>query len=470
MLWGLLASPGAADPATRSPQINDAIHLLDLWIEEQMAYHGSPGLSLGIVYDQELIWSAGYGSTHLGADTAITPGTPFRIGSVSKLFTATAILILRDQGKLRLDDPVARHLPQFRIQSPFQQSPEITLRHVLTHTAGLPREGAFPYWTTHKFPSQAEILKALTEQTAIHPPGEVYQYSNLGLGILGHVVAAVSGKTYAEFVRENIFEPLGMLSSAVFPDDRMIARLPAAWMRRMPDGRRRRHDYYSMEGLAAAGNIVSTVEDLARFAALQFRGGPAGGGQILRGSTLREMHRPHFVHASWDGGRALGWSVSLRKGKTFVLHGGWIGGHRTYLILVPNEKIAVLAMTNADDESPSRYGFQAYDLVGPALLAAATPEPAAEKPADPAWQDYGGTYSDPWGWEYKVFILNNHLVMYGLDYPPADDPRPGITQLEPVAEHTFRMDNGEFVVFEMDTDGQVKRVKRRADYLEPLKP
>lgn len=466
LLCGLLTLPAVADPTARSPRVTDAIHLLDLWIEEEMTYHQSPGLALGIVHDQELVWAAGYGSVRADGEPSITPATPFRIGSVSKLFTSTAILLLRDRGKVHLDDPVAKHLPEFRVQSPFEHSPEITLRHLLTHTSGLPREGAFPYWTTHEFPTREEILTALANQTAIHPPGEVYKYSNLGMGILGHVVAAVAGQPYEEFVRTSIFEPLGMNASQVFPTEETIADLPTAFMRRTPKGRRA-HDYYSMGGLAAAGNLVSTVEDLARFAMLQFRDGPAGGAQILRGSTLREMHRVHFLQPSWTNGRALGFAVSQRKEKTIVSHGGWIGGHRTHFLLVPNEKIAVVAITNADDESPSRFGFQAYDLVGPALVEAARPEPAAETPADPTWEMYVGTYSDPWGWEYKVFFQDNHLVVYGLDYPPTDNPTRSITHLDPVAEHTFRMGDGELVVFEMGTDGQVERVKRRSDYLYP---
>ena len=470
LLCGLLqlatGHPAAADPTTRAPQVDDAIHLLDLWIEEEMAYHQSPGLALGIVHDQEPVWAAGYGNSSPGGDTAITPTTAFRIGSVSKLFTSTAILLLRDRGKLHLDDPVSKHLPEFRVLSPFEHSPEITVRHLLTHTAGLPREGAFPYWTTHEFPSREEILSALAGQTAIHPPGEVYKYSNLGMGILGHVVAAVAGQSYEEFVHKNIFTPLGMEDSRVFPDEDTIANLPTAFMRRTPEGRRA-HDYYSMEGLAAAGNLVSTVKDLTRFAALQFRDGPEGGAQILRGSTLREMHRVHFLRPSWTSGRGLGFAVEQREGKTIVSHGGWIGGHRTHFLLVPSEKIAVVAMTNADDESPSRFSFQAYDLVGPALAEASRPEPTPPTPLDPAWEVYVGTYSDPWGWEYKVFFRDGHLVMYGLSYPPSGAPANSITRLEPVAEHTFRMGDGELVVFEMGDDGRVERVKRRSDYLYP---
>ena len=467
LIWPRLAQ---ADPTTLPPQVEDGLHLLDLWIEEQMAYHGIPGLALGIVNDQELVWSAGYGPLHPASQEPLTPTTPFRIGSVSKLFTSTAILLLRDQGRLRLDDPVVEHLKEFQIRNPFPHSPAVTIRHLLTHTGGLPREGAFPYWTTHEFPSGEEILEALAGQTLVQPPGEVYKYSNLGMGLLGHVVATVSGQSYEDFVREHIFEPLGMADSTVFPTPDILDLLPTAHMRRLPDGQRRAHDYYSLEGMASAGNLVSTVEDLARFAALQFRDGPMGDSQILRGSTLREMHRPQVLYSGWTRGIGLGFRVRHQDGKDLVSHGGWVGGHRTHFLLVPSEKVAVIAFTNADDASPSTFAQRAYELVGPALVASRRPEPTPKSGPDPAWQDYVGTYSDPWGWEYKVFFRDQGLVMYGLDYPPSDDPTRSLTRLEPVGPHTFRMGDGELVIFEMGEGGQVVRVQRRADFLEPVQP
>ncbi len=459
----------AGEPAELPPPVADAITLLDLWIDEQVAYRNLPGLSLGIVHDQELIWAKGYGFSDPQTRTPATPATVYRIGSVTKLFTATAIMQLRDQGKLRLDDPVARHLPGFKVRSPFPDAPAITIRHLLTHTSGLPREGAFPYWTTHEFPSRAEILAALPGQTAIHPPGETYKYSNLGMALLGAVVAAVSGESYPDYVRKHLFEPLGMSSTAVAPAGELLTRMSTPFMRRTPDGRRRVHDYYDMGGMAPAGNIVSTVTDLARFAALQFRDGPAAGEQILSGGTLREMHRPQFVYPSWGGGRGLGFAVTHRGGKNVVSHGGWIGGNRAHLFLVPSEKIAVVAMTNADDASPYAFSEQAYDVVGPALVEAVAPEPPAGK-ADPDWEKYLGVYADPWGWEYRVLVLGNQLVMYDHDYPPAEDAADAVTHLTPVAEHTFRMGDGELVVFELDEDGGVERVRRRYDYIYPLDP
>ena len=181
LLLVLPAIARAGDFLEEHRQVRDAVSLLDLWIQEQMAYQQIPGLAIGIVHDQEVIWSKGYGVEDLESQDPVTPATLFRLGSVTKLFTATAILQLRDQGKLRLDDPVTRHLPGFELKSTFEGAPEIALRHLLTHTAGLPREAAFPYWTTHEFPSTEELIAAVHTQSAIYPPDKTYKYSNLGL-------------------------------------------------------------------------------------------------------------------------------------------------------------------------------------------------------------------------------------------------------------------------------------------------
>ena len=165
--------------------VADAISLLDLWIKEQMAYRQLPSLTIGIVYDQELIWAQGYGYADLERQAPATPRTLYRIASITKTFTATAIMQLRDAGRLRLDDPVVDYLPWFQLRNPFDQAPVVTIRHLLTHTAGLPREAAFPYWTDHNFPTREQIREALPSQPMIYPPRLHLQVLQPGHGAAG---------------------------------------------------------------------------------------------------------------------------------------------------------------------------------------------------------------------------------------------------------------------------------------------
>lgn len=457
-----------AGQLVRAPEVADAIALLEIWIREQMTFRDAPGVVLGVVHAGELVWSQGYGWSDREARIPASPATEFRLGSLTKLFTSTAILQLRDAGKLGLDDPVRKHLPWFTPANPFPQAPPVTIRHLLTHTSGLPREAAFPYWTTHEFPSREQVRSALPSQILVYPPGETYKYSNLGMALLGEVVSTVSGESYADYIHRHITQPLGMKTTSLAPEPAQIARLARQYRRRLADGSRAVFEYYDTGAIAPAAAAVSNVEDLARFAALHLGHGPQGGQAVLSPATAAEMQRAQFVYPSWTGGRGLGFGVSRRDGTTFASHGGWIGGHRADLLLEPASGIAVIAFTNADDVSPGLFARKTFELVGRAVAAAAGLAAATAKTApDPVWQSYLGTYSDPWDWEHEVLILDGGLALYGHDYPPTDDPEESVIRLVPVGPHRFRMSDGELVVFELGADGRVLRMRRRSEILLP---
>ena len=186
--------------------------------------------------------------------------------------------------------------------------------------------------------------------------------------------------------------------------------------------------------------------------------------KILKASTAREMQRPHWVYSSWTGGRGLGFGISRRDGKTIVSHGGWIGGNRSHLLLVPSEKIAVLAMTNADDASPYTFSSEVYDVLGP-VIAKAIAKKLRRLPSTRRGTRFIGVYSDPWGWKEEVMVLDGKLVMYSYSYPPDEDADSGITPLVWVEGNRFKRPGGEYVVFEMAEDGTVARIKKRSGVL-----
>lgn len=451
------------------PEVADAITVFDNWVEQQLAHLGIPGLSIAFVYDQEIVWAKGYGYADVEKKIPAAPCTVYRIGSITKVFTSTAILQLRDQGKLRLDDPVSLHLPWFDVPDRFPDAPEITVRQLLTHTSGLAREPDFPYWTDHVFPTREQLAEAVPRQDPVHAPETTSHYSNLGIALLGEIVTEVSGQPWADYVEKNILQPLGMRSSSAAPGKDLLDRLAVGYMRLLPDGTRNVFDYYDTGAIAPAASIVSTVEDLSLFASLQFRDDPAGDDQILKGSTLREMHRIHWLSGSFSGGRGLGFDVNHRDNRTFVGKTGSIGGNVNRLLMVPSEKIAVVVSLNADDGNTAMFAKQAYEvLASPILKSTRTPETTAPE-VDPTWQRYVGLYTDPWDWEYKVLILGGELVMYSYNYPPWDDASNGFSRLTPVEGTTFRRPNNDLVIFELDDEGNVARIKRNNNYLLPKK-
>ncbi|HZW34256.1 MAG TPA: serine hydrolase [Isosphaeraceae bacterium] len=462
----------------QDPEVQSGIRLLEAWIDSQMAYRGLPGMSIGIVYDQDLIWSRGFGHADVEQQVPAGPETIYRIASISKLFTSTAILQLRDRGKLRLDDPVAAHLPWFALKGRDPDAPAVTIEHLLTHTAGLPRESAFPYWTDFAFPTREQIIETLPRQEVVYAPDTKWKYSNLAIALAGELVAAASGEPYEGYVGTNILEPLGMSSTSVVLPAAHRSRLATGYGRRLPDGRRAVRPFTEARGIAAAAGLSSTVGDLARFAALQFHTGPGPMGErpILKGSTLREMHRVHWLQPDWKSGWGLGFSVIHREERDLVGHGGWVAGYQTAMYFSPAEKVAVIALTNADDGHPypglpDSIVDHAFEWVAPAIRKAVAP---AAKPGDPdpAWQQYVGLYRDPW-YDRQVLILDGQLAM--IEPTEADVGR-SLGTLVPVGAHTFRLEggrpggpHGELVVFELDGEGKVTRMKIGENFSDRLR-
>ncbi len=193
-----LAAVGPQTDIRNDPRVISALELLEVWIDAQLAYDHIPGISAAIVHDQDLLWSRGFGYADLEAEAAISPQTIFSICSVSKLFTSIAVMQLRDAGKLNLDDPIDKHLPWFDIQQTYTDVAPATVRSLLTHTSGLPRESPFPYWTdpTFPFPTREAMMESVSGQRTLYPTDRYFQYSNLGMALLGEIVGAASSMPY----------------------------------------------------------------------------------------------------------------------------------------------------------------------------------------------------------------------------------------------------------------------------------
>ncbi|MEM5775573.1 MAG: serine hydrolase, partial [Anaerolineaceae bacterium] len=191
---------------------------------------------------------------------------------------------------------------------------------------------------------------------------------------------------------------------------------------------------------------------------------------ILSKHTLEEMHTVHWLDKDWQMGWGWGFEVLRLKGKTFVGHGGSLMGFRTNFMFNPEEKIAVITLTNSDDGEPALINERVYDWLSPALLKQYAPK-AEKKPADPAWQKLVGRYRSPWG-DMQIFIRNDELIV--ID-PSLDDPMLAVTRLIPIGENRFRIEDkggfgspGEETVFEFDENGKVCRIQSGMSYTYPI--
>ena len=453
------------------PDVRSQIDLLAAWIEAQRAYRGWPGLSIALVHDRQVLWAQGFGWADIEAKTPATPATLYRVASITKTFTATALLQLRDAGKLALDDEVRRHLPWFTPPATHADAPPITLRHILTHTTGLAREAPFPYWTDLQFPAIDEIRAAVATQEAVLATEDRWKYSNLAFVLAGEVVAAASGMPWAAYVRSHILEPLGMHASGVTDVPADHPGLARGYTRRLPSGARGPVGPYDLKGVSAAAALTTSVEDLARFVMLQLGSAPALGASrppVVRASTRREMHRVHWLQPDWEAGWGLGFHIYRAHDRTLVGHGGSLRGYRSDFRFAPEARLGVIVLINADDGDAQLVVNKTFEWVAPAIgRATAAPPPVA----DPEWRRYLGRYRNAWG-DAEVLVIGGRLTLIG---PALADPMWAPATLVPTGVHTFRLEtkdgfgsHGERVVFELDAAGRVTRLTIGANHIVPV--
>jgi D-alanyl-D-alanine carboxypeptidase len=453
------------NPAT-DPDVLGAQRLFTAWAEGQLRSRGYPGMAVGVVSDQRLIWANGFGLANVAGKVPMTSQTKIRMASHSKLFTATAIMQLREQGKLQLDDPVSKHLPWFSVTSPRPDDPPITIEELLTHSSGLPREAA-DHWTTFAFPTREELKTLVPKRQAAFPAETRWKYSNLAYTLAGLIVEQVSGEPWADYITRHIYQPLGMVNSSV---DKDVPGLATGYGRRMPDGSRAMMPFVDARGMAAATGITSTVEDMARFVSAQFRKGAAGGDRILNTASLREMHRVRMLENNWTRGNGIGFSVTRNRDKLYVGHGGSYPGYITNTLIDLNGKVGVIVLTNAQDGDASGIATQLMNTVGEAVAKAARTADQKVK-WNPAWSRFAGLYRGRGG-DQHVVELNEKLVIINPEAANLDNP----IELEPLGDGTFRYvapvgggPVGEVVRF-VEENGQVVRMVTGDSYVERVRP
>jgi CubicO group peptidase (beta-lactamase class C family) len=369
---------------------------------------------------------------------------------------------LREQGKLRLDDPVSQHLPWFRMTPAGEDDGAVTIEQLLTHSSGLQRE-AGDHWTSADFPTGDELRSLIGNRHAAFAPQVRWKYSNLAYSIAGQIVEARSGEPWASYVGRHIFTPLGMTASSVDVDAPGMA---TGYGRRMPDGTREAFGFIDSRGMAPATGVTSTVEDMARFVSAQFRRGPRGDSRILSTGSLREMHRVRSLEETWTNGNAIGFSVTRVGDKTYVGHGGSYPGYTTHTLIQLDARVGVIVLTNAADSEPSAIARQLMTTVGEAVAKRTTPKPSAV-PWETSWARFAGLYRGRSG-DTQVVLLNERLVIITPNAPTLENP---IT-LDPLGDGRFRYTArtgvgviGEIVRF-AEENGRVTRIYMGDSYAE----
>lgn len=449
-------------PSLAADDLSNELALAESWLAAQRAYDHVPGLSAAIVHDQELLWSGASGFSDLESQRPAEADTIYGICSISKLFTGIAVMQLRDQGKVGLDDPVSTLLPWFNLKQNFEGSPEVTLRNLLTHASGLPREADEPYWVgpDFPFPTRERVRELLGGQSTIYAADRYHQYSNLGLSLVGEIVAEKSGQDYTAYVDEHVLGPLGLTDTSTgFPTDNREPRIATGYGYSGRDGALPPMPRYDARGITPAAGFASTALDLARFASWQFRllGGKPD--KVLQANTLREMQRVQWMDWDWSIARGLAFGVYRIGDRTLTGHGGDCPGFNTRLYMDPVSRYAVVTMANRNYVNVGGYAAKIFDILeaGGTTQEKTDEQTAASIDLEP----YIGNYDvRPWGGEDMVFRWKGGLAMINL---PTMDPLGGLVRLRHIEGdrfHTVRSDDqdGHEVSFQRNAAGEVTHI------------
>ena len=345
-VW-MSTAPAAAQAPAFAPELRDR---LDAMAAAELASDGIAGATVGVVVGGSLVWAKGYGLADIEAKTPATADTVYRIGSITKPFTALMLLQLVEAGRLQLSDPVEKHFPEIsRIQGRAPGTPPVTLVQLATMTSGIAREPA-DLATFLKGPvSEWEpvMIAALGNTAYAHEPGTRYLYSNIGYAILGAALGRAAGEPYVDYVRARILGPLGMAHTDFVPTRAIVPVLAKGYEIRdgRPDGAQPAREHEGRGYKVPNGALYSTVGDLARYVALMLGDGPE---TVLERETVKDnLSRVSSASGDLASGYGIGFQVQRRGTLVMFGHGGSVAGYSAQVFYEPTTKTGVIVLRNA---------------------------------------------------------------------------------------------------------------------------
>jgi len=465
---------------------------VDALVARAMTTFEVPGLAVTVVKDGRVVHIAGYGVRKLGESAPVEPTTVFGIASNTKAFIAAALAILVDEGRLSWDDRVIDHLPGFAMYDPYVTH-EMRVRDLLCHRSGLgPGAGDLLSFPTSSY-STAEIVHRLRFIAPASSFRTTFAYSNLMFVVAGEVIRAVTGEGWDAFIRERIFAPLGMTASNTSVTALRASNNVVTPHERM-DGTLQTVDYLNLDNVGAAGAINSNVADMAKWMLVQLDRGrlPGGEARLFSERQSREMWSPQTIVPTSDApgplaglrpqfaSYALGWSVRDYRGLKIVTHSGGLIGMTSRVLLVPEARLGITALSNSGTAATTALAWSLVDLylekpptdwvaafkeqvvkneaeAREAVAKATAARPAASTPSLPL-ASYAGRYTDPWYGESAIALEGDHLVLrFGRT--------PGLVgELEHFQHDAFvarwrdrSLNADAYVTFALKPDGSVER-------------
>ena len=488
----LLGCSVAQAPAPSAPPAD-----LDAWVASSMKAFDVPGMAVAIVKDNKVVIAKGYGVRKLGDPTPADEFTMFAIGSNTKAFTTAALATLVDEGKLSWDDPVYQRLPGFVMYDPYV-SHEMTIRDLLTHRSGMGLgEGDLLFWP-HSTYTRNEIIYKLRFMKPASSFRSKFDYDNLLYMTAGQIVPAVTGTSWDDYIRQRIFAPLGMNHSTVSSKDFKPGDDYASPHSRV-DGKLQVIPLEDLDNVGPAGSINSCAADMAKWVQLQLNRGKFADrdGHLFTGQRSKEMWTPQTILPTGDAppslaalkanfsDYALGWFLRDYKGRKLVGHTGGVGGFVSRVMLVPEENLGVVVLTNAEEggafDSILYHVLDHYFHLPPTDWIAAyktvkdqEEKDAAEimkkaegaravnsKPSLPL-EKYAGAYNDAWYGPITIKLENGGLVI-NFDHTPGMVGDLQFWQYDTFKAHwRTRTIEDAFVMFSLNADGSIESARMAA--------
>lgn len=452
----MMLAVGAACGAAGAQGIDPAQQKQVDAVFAEYAKQDSPGCALGVIRDGKLVYTRGYGLAHLEHGLPIKSDTVFDIGSTSKQFTAASILLLEQQGKLKLDDDIRKYIPELP-----DYGQTITIRHLVHHTSGLRDYLTLMGLSGVDFDSVTtddDALAIIARQKELNfAPGEEHLYSNSGYFLMGVIVKRAGGKSLREFAQEHIFGPLGMTSTHFHNDHaEIVPRRAAAYSPKQGGGFSIDMSNFEQTG---DGAVFTTVEDLLEWDQ-NFYTPKVGGAPLIAGLVTRGR-----LNSGKELDYATGVVVGKHRGLPTVSHGGSWGGYRAELLRFPEEKLSVACLCNLGSTNPSRLARQVAEVLLAEKMSApeARPAPAARAAADSpsmpaaALQERAGVYRNPQtGALRRITVTNGMLRIDSFGGSPAE--------LVPVGNDAFSVAGAPLSIeVTFEPAGKAMVVKRATD-------
>lgn len=506
-LAGLAQLAGAAHSST-SPPLPDAPQLqaFDAFVHAVQKKFEVPGVAVAIVRDGEIVLERGYGRREMGKPAPVDAHTLFAIASNTKAFTAAALNILQDEGKLNMSDRVIDHLPWFRMSDPYVTR-EMRLRDLLAHRSGLSLgAGDLLYWPTTTY-STREVAERLKDVPLTGGFREQYAYDNILYGVAGLVVEKASGMSFKQFLQTRIFTPLAMAQTRFNSDDLQPSDNVATGHARFDFKTLKPVGVMSWRNVSGAGGIYASVHDMSKWMRLQLAGGIISGSgddalRLYTPARQREMWSmltpipvrdplvpelaasvPNFV------GYAQGWYVSDYAGKRLVWHtGGW-PGQVSRLTLAPEQNIGVIVLTSAEQGlAVNAITYRALDLMlartgNDWLTAFGKANEKIQAGADESWQQhlakrdsksapalplakYAGTYRDPW---YGDIVISHDKKGLAIQFSKTPELNGALSHWQHdtffVRWHDRSLNADAFLSFTLDADAAILEAR-----MQPVSP